>query len=140
MKLLITTLTMIFISFGANALSIEDLYKHCKRFQTNGFSLDNLSEVQQTGAIACSMYLRGLIDLGWKNCKSLRILKEEGLINPQAFEGLSKVTANKMNVKINALIASFNNYAENYSENWSYSPTEFSHAFLSDKFPCKLDK
>ena len=43
MKLLITTLTMVFISFGANALTIEELYKDCKPYQNSGFEFKKLS-------------------------------------------------------------------------------------------------
>ena len=64
MKLLITSLTMIFISFGANALTIEQLYKKCKPYQNNGFEFDNLSPGQIHNAVACLSYIAGLTGRG----------------------------------------------------------------------------
>ena len=72
MKLLITTLTMIFISFEVSAFSVEDLYKRCKPFQNNGFAFDNLSEDQMQKGLMCLSYIKALIDLGGKNCMYLK--------------------------------------------------------------------
>ena len=68
MKLLITTLTMIVISFGANAFPIKDMYAHCKPFQNNGFKIQNLDDTQQLNALSCMAYMRALRDVGEWNC------------------------------------------------------------------------
>jgi hypothetical protein len=128
---------MIFVSFGVSAFSIENLYKICKAYQANGFSFDNFSKTQVSNSLACISYLRGVKDLGSKNCRYLKISKEQGLITLPAFNVLSGYNANKENININALIASFNNYAENNTDKWEYNPTSYSEIFLSQKFPCK---
>ena len=139
MKLLITTLAMIFISFGANALSVEKLYKDCKPYQSNGFSTKNLSFEKQISSIACLSYLRGIRDKGDLNCKYLKGIKKAKAIDIESLRVLSLLLANSK-ASISSVITSFINYAENHPENWKYTPDTYSKEYLSDKFPCKLDE
>mgnify|MGYP001422745854 CR=1 FL=1 len=46
MKLLITTLTMIFFSFRANAIIIKNLSGQCSKYRSNDFSIDSMNEKQ----------------------------------------------------------------------------------------------
>ena len=85
MKLLITTITIFFISFGASALSVEELYKFCKPFQNNGFSLDNLSQNKVDKAFGCMAYIRGLAERGYVSCIYLR-----GFNKKELFEAKSR--------------------------------------------------
>jgi len=139
MKLLITTLTMIFISFGASAVSVESLYKQCKPFQSNGFAFENLSTKNVQNAIGCFSYLAGLRDTGRSNCQMMREYNEMKFVDKNKLEIISSLSANA-NVHIDQVIASFTNYAENNTENWKYAPTIYASKFLYRKFPCKLDK
>ena len=140
MKLLITTLTMIFISFGANAVEIGKMYNNCKPFQNNGFSMNGLAEEQLITATVCGGYFRGMIDLGVKNCVFLRIFHKYKMVDDDEFKSFSKVLANTMNPNLRAVIAGFINYAENNSEKWDKEIGLISHNFLSEKFPCKLEE
>ena len=138
-KLAILSLTMIFISFGANALTIEELYKQCRPYQNNGFEFRNLSESQNRKAIACMTYLAGIRDTGLANCEMMREYNKMKFIDKNKLEIMSNLSANA-NVLIDQVITSFTNYAENNTENWMYSPTVYASKFLYKKFPCKLDK
>jgi len=140
MKSLITTLTMIFISFGANAFTVENLYQNCKPYQNNGFEFDNLSNDQSNKALICIGYIRGVIDMGHKNCQYLRESYNIKSIDIMAFNSLSQFTANGLNPSINGTIASFNNFAENNVDKWKYRPTVFSAQFVGKNYPCKLEE
>ena len=137
MKLLITTLTMIFISFGASAFTVEQVYKNCKPYQNNGFTIENLSLSQKQNALACVTYLRGLIDRGVTNCYYFSQLKP--YITKDMIKKLSGLLANG-EVSNNAVITSFINYAENNPDTWKHSPSTYSKRFINDKFPCTFDK
>ena len=139
MKLLITTLTMIFISFGASAVSVESLYKQCKPFQSNGFAFENLSTKNVQNAIACLSYLAGMRDTGLANCQMMREYNKMKFIDKNKLEIISNLSANA-NVHIDQVITSFTNYAENNSDEWKYSPTVYASKYLYKKFPCTLDE
>ena len=131
---------MIFVSFGANAFNIEDLYKKCKPFQNNGFTLDNLNETQQQNALMCLSHLDALRKLGYKNCAYLKKAYENKMINITAFETLSSLIANDKDTQINAVITSFVNFAENKPQKWKYTPSNYNEEFIGNIYPCKLDK
>ena len=60
MKLLIITLTIIFINsgvFAKNSGTIEDYYKFCKPYQVNGFSPKGLSDEQYNMSLICNNVL-----------------------------------------------------------------------------------
>ena len=139
MKLIITTLTLIFISFGANAITVEKLYKFCKPYQNNGFQFDNLSSVQKNNAVGCLSYITGMVDKGSGTCRMIKEINKKKLIDKKQLNFLSSLIANER-AQINAIIASFNNYAENNTDKWKYTPGSYTYEFISKKFPCKLDK
>ena len=140
MKLLITTLTMIFISFGAHAFNVETLYKYCKPYQNNGFSWDNLSKSKIQDGIICISYFRGLGEAGYGTCDYFRRVYDRGLIDIKAFKTLSSLTANEKFGSVTQIITSFINFAENNPQHWKYSPYNYTNKYISEKFPCKLDK
>jgi hypothetical protein len=142
-KLLITTLTMIFMSFGAsaytaNSYNIETLYKYCKPYQNNRFIFKGLDRYQIENAIDCTAYVKGLIDLGYKNCLYLRQVYKEKGIRMTASQILSDFIANETNVSINVVIKTFIKYAENNLKVWKYSPFNYTNVFLSKNYPRKI--
>ncbi len=72
MKLLITIITMMFISFGAYAFNIGDMYKYCKPYQSNGFDYNELTENQQIKALQCLSSLKFMFNIGSKTCVYLQ--------------------------------------------------------------------
>ena len=138
MKLLITTLTMIFMSFGANALTVERLYKNCRPFQNNGFEFKNLSDTQRKNAIACMSYLAGVRDAGVSHCDMLGEYKKMNFLDKEKLTIVSELSANA-NPNIDQVITSFTNYAENNTNHWNNSATSYANLYLYTKFPCKLD-
>ena len=136
-KLAILSLTMIFISFGANAFTVEDLYKRCKPFQNNGFAFDNLSNDQMQKGLMCLSYIRGIIDLGGKNCIYLKSALKSKWIDKYALQNLSPFIANDPDVPINAAITSFVKFAENNTSKWGYSPSNYNDDFIGKDYPCK---
>lgn len=140
MKLLITTLTMIFMSYGASAAKIELMYKNCKPFQNNGFNFNNLNNEQYETSLMCVSYFRGMLDLGYKNCVYLKASHKNKLIDYKTFETLSYIIANRRNSNLNAVVAGFNKFAENNTDKWDAEIGAYSHIFISEKFPCKINK
>ena len=141
MKLIITTLTMFFISFGASAMSVEELYKDCKPLQNNGFAFETLKRNQMEAALACTAYLNGLADRGYVNCRHLKALNKNKniLFDKKNLEVISSITANAK-FSNNPLITSFINFAENNPQKWKFAPYNYASQFIGKMFPCKLDK
>lgn len=137
MKLLIITLTMIFISFSTSAVTVGDLYKYCKPYQNNGFEFNNLGTVQIQNALGCMFYLRGMIDRGRGNCIVLEEMNKMNIIETNKLKVFSNLTANDK-APLNPIITSFINYAENNTHQWKYSPLSYAQDFISKKFPCKI--
>ena len=134
---------MIFISFGAsaytaNSYNVETLYKNCKPYQNNGFIFDGLDRYQMENAIDCTAYVKGLIDLGYKNCQYLRIVYKEKGISMTTSKLLSDFIANETNVSIDTIIKAFIKYAENNPKVWKYSPVNYTNVFLSKNYPCNI--
>ena len=96
MKLIVTTLTMIFIGFGASAITVEELYKDCKPLQNNGFAFENLKRNQMQAALACTAYLNGLADRGYVSCNHLKTLNKNKkiLFDKKKIFAISLITAN----------------------------------------------
>ncbi len=143
MKLLITTLTMIFISFAASAYSIEDMYKYCKPLQNNGFQIESMDEKGQINALTCYSYMTAIKDLGSANCGILGVAKRSGADGQSGtFDTFNLVKDYMASGKAdtNAVIASFNKFAENNPDKWVYKSSAYVKEYLSDVFPCKLDE
>ena len=140
MKLLITTLTMIFISFGAFGWSIGETYKLCKPYQNNGFEINGLSNMAQVNSTLCKTTFRMLINTGVRNCQIINLVKESNKdIKTNTLKVMSMMTSNS-NADMNAVITSFINFAENNTDDWSSLVSWSQHKFLNNKFPCELKK
>ena len=133
---------MIFISFGANAFNIGDLYKYCKPYQSNGFNYNELTDNQQFNALQCLSSLKFMFNIGSKTCVYLQsFYNSEKRVSrdlAKKLSFLSAVLANSSNWQknINAVIASFNVFAENNSQLWNEDVTLHHDKFISNKFPC----
>jgi len=139
MKLLTTTLTIILFSFGANALTVERLYKNCKPYQNNGLSFDGLNTKQKTGALLCATYIRAMIDMGGQNCVFLNEIYKD-TSDKIAIQVLSSFHANNKKAPLDAVITSFVIFAENNTSNWKYSPSSYVKEFIGKNHSCKLGK
>lgn len=143
MKLLITTLTMLFISFGANAYSVKIMYEYCKPLQNNGFQLESMDNERQMDGLSCMTYMTAIRDLGVTNCVLLNVAKRSGAdAQSGTFDtfNMAKDAMASGEADVNAVIASFNKFAENNPDKWKYKSASYFKEFLSDVFPCKLDK
>lgn len=142
MRLLIITLTIIFVSFGASAKNtggVEQYYKFCKPYVANGLSTKGMTEDQVIEFLICNNVLVVLMKRGDMNCKLLNGLRKQGDINDKQFSFLSMLTANEY-VSPNPLITSFVTFAENNPDKWNKTLVGSTFDFLNRKFPCKLDK
>ena len=134
MKLLITTLTMIFIGFSAQAYKIDDMNKHCKIFKANKFEVESSDNRIMNASIACSHYFRAILDGGQINCHALKMLKGIKDFNRSL---LASINANAA-VTLPQAINSFLDWAENNEDKWHEGLMVYKTVFLHDKFPCKL--
>jgi hypothetical protein len=139
MKLLISTLTIIFISFGANAFNVEDLYKKCKPLQNSGFTLDNLNLTQKSNAVHCATFIRAILSMGARNCVMLQEAYKR-TTDVITVRTLADLLANDFNISLNAAVTSFVIFAENNTQYWKYGPTNYVNKFIGKNYPCKLDK
>ena len=140
MKLLITTLTILLVNFGANAFTIEDMYKYCKPLQNNGFDLDGLSKTKNVNATICLTYFRALKDFGARNCILLNQAEKSMEIPTSRVQLFKSLFANAdEGVSINSIITSFNTFAENNTDKWNANPAYQHLLYLGKKFPCKQD-
>jgi len=141
MKLLITTLTMIFISFGAASqnYTVEEMYKDCKPLQSSGFNIKSIPQVAMMPTIACVKYFDALVTSGVMVCGSLIGMKQRGYnLNTIDFKSFRDLNSNGQ-TKTFPVIASFVNFAENNANLWKEKVALIKHQFLGTKFPCKLD-
>ena len=139
LKLAILSLTMIFISFGASANNVEELYKYCKPFQNNGLTLDGLNIKQQRSGLLCATYIRAMIDMGGQNCVYLNEMYKS-TSDKIGIQVLSSFHANDRKAPLNAVITSFVIFAENNTSKWKYSPASYVKEFINKNHPCKLEE
>ena len=142
MKLLITTLTMIFISFGATGqdYTIEKMFKNCKPLQSSGFNYKSIPKEALMRTVACKMYFDALVLAGVHVCGSLIGMKQRGYnVDTIEFKALRDLNSND-ETKTFPVIASFINFAENNTNLWKEMISQHKLEFLSTKFPCKIDK
>ena len=138
MKELLIFLTITLFSFNANAVTIEQKYIHCKPYQNNGFSFENLSQSQINNTLQCLSYLAGIRDRGHANCLVMKTVNKKNILKKTRLKTLSFLTANA-DVNIDTLVTSFINYAENTTESWKEPVWGHTAQFISNKFPCKID-
>ena len=142
-KLVILSLTMIFISFGANAYSIKVMYEYCKPLQNNGFKIESMDNQGQIDGLECWSYMTALKDLGFANCRILNLAKKHGADDQSGTYDTFNMVKDTMasgKADVNAVVASFNKFAENNPDKWKYKTAEYFKEFVSDVFPCKLDE
>ena len=140
MKLLITTLTIIFVSFGVNgAQNIEALYKYCKIYQNNGFQFKKLDRVNMLKATICRVEIRAMVQEGDANCQWIKNMYQK--TNDKFLWGVfAENRANGRTQTTNQVIMAFINFTEKNPELWNESTIFHSSKFLSKKFPCNYKK
>ena len=141
MKLIITTLTMIFISFGANSMTVGKTYNICLPYKSNGFDLNKMSKEHLIMASTCIGLFRGVTSLGHKNCSVFgALLNQDLLINKRTLKLFKEQLSNRYVSDIKAVIISFINFAEKNPQYWEEDFLEYADLFISSKFPCDLKK
>ena len=141
MKLLITTLTMIFISFGASAKvnTIGELYKDCKIYQNNGFELTGLDQVGIFRSTKCAIRFNTMLFEGQYLCIALNALYKQN-IDQNALNLIAKMRANSGVKNIDQAIMTFINFAEKNPEKWDSDYQLYRDLYLGEKFPCNYKK
>lgn len=141
MKLLITTLAMIFISFGANAKenTIGQLYKDCKIFQNNGFELTGLDQVGIFRSTICATRFNTMLFEGQYLCIALNALYLKN-VDPNVLSYIAKLRANTGVEDANQAIMTFINFAEKNPDKWNTDYQLLRDLYLGDKFPCNYKK
>ena len=141
MKLIIITLTMIFIGFGASAktMSLGQLYKDCKIYQRNGFTLKKLQELDIYKSILCVSTFKTMINEGGFLCEGL---KQEHKLEPNSKSLLfvAIMRANSIPIDVSQAIMTFINYAEKHPKRWDEPYQFFRNEFMSAEYPCDLKK
>ena len=144
MKLLITTLTFMFISFGAisDVWKVGTLYESCKIINDADYILEKLDKNKKTHSVSCLSILITMMVEGEKICHSLKgTLKN---LEPSYVRGeiLSKMLlfGNSLTDTRN-LIKTFVKWAKNNQEFWEQPITNSLPRmnFFGGNFPCKPD-
>ena len=148
-KLVILSITMIFISFGASAYNsdIGSMYGWCSVLKKNNFSFKGLDTEEFVEALVCESAMQSYVQVGANTCDNIKIAhfaSKRVAKNDQSkikvfLDGIAIDTANSF-VSTKQVILSFLNYAEK-------NPNEFNdrlyikrQEFLGKVFPCKLDE
>ena len=151
MKLIITTLTMVFIGFGANAgnianVNIDKLYDFCSIFKKNNFDFKNLNSIDRAKSTVCASTLSAFVNYGYGVCVrnkyvyNLHIQKKKLTNdNKSLITVLTQTSANNY-VSTKQAILSFLNFAEKNPNSFDKYPHSFTPMFLGEVFPCELDK
>ena len=135
MKPLITILTMIFISFGANSSTTEQYFKYCKAFQKNSFKIETDTD------LACEVAFIHLVEFGEANCRWYKMLRSQtpdAVIEVAYSISLGRVSIEP--VSVSAAIQTFLNWAEKNQKEWKYRLSDNFEKFLGKKFPCDIKK
>ena len=140
-KLIILSLTMIFISFGANAKgnTIGQLYKDCKIFQNNGFELTGLDQVGIFRSTICATRFNTMLFEGQYLCIALNVLYKKN-IDQNALNSIAKMRANSGVKNIAQAVMTFINFAEKNPEKWDSDYQLYRDLYLGIKFPCNYKK
>lgn len=69
MRLMITTIILTMLIQPLNAKTNIQLYKECKPYANNGFSIRGLNESHQFGAVACVAFQAGILHLAAEICQ-----------------------------------------------------------------------
>lgn len=142
MKLLIATLTMIFFSFGANAISINNLSEQCSKYRSNGFSIDSMNEKQIHDTMLCLSIITSYKATGVNNCEHFKMVEDvaknkkgeaniAGIVNY-----LSKIMGNH-DVSSTEAIRSFMIFADENPQLGNKMAYHYREEFLGKPFPCR---
>ena len=71
MKKLISIIFLSLLTFKAEALSMEAMYKYCKPWQSKGFDTNKITKASEA---YCGYYFSGLIDAGRSHCEGAKFL------------------------------------------------------------------
>ena len=141
MKLLITTLSIVFISFGANAKfsTTGELYKDCKKFQTDGFQIKNQNDAMQIAtSFSCLTRFLTMIEEGDILCMNLKLMHEK--IGDKPWMKILAKRANSLVENVNQSIMAFINYAEKNPKKWNRWYQADRHEYFAKNFPCDYKK
>ena len=137
MKLLITTLTFMFISFEVLASSMGQLYQFCTILKNNNYSVEGLDSSNKMKASMCASKFSSYATLGYRNCQFLRYAVRKNKITKESFIFLSQAMAlGPINAK--KLIPSFLIYMNMNPEFAKESTTLHLSKYGSKVFPCKM--
>jgi hypothetical protein len=126
MRLILTTIILILFSQPVWAMSNEILYKNCRVYADNNFSLsseDYPDWPDYTDAVVCAAYIRATIDAANFIC-----LFSEDRFTKRIWG------ASADNDDLNAVAQSFLNHAKANPAQWEYIP--YYPEWLSNNFPC----
>lgn len=133
MKKLISIIFLSLLTFKAEAVSMEAMYKYCKPWQSKGFDTDKITKASEA---YCGYYFTGLIDAGHSHCQGAKFLYEK---KPKDFNRIVGVFI-EMNanneVSLSSVVASFIKFAENNRDTWQLPAYTYKDAYLHKTFPC----
>lgn len=137
MKILLTFLTIALFSFGVNAgiVTVEYMYKLCKPFQNNGFSMENMTSSQKVNSVICVTFFRTIIDDGLMDCFTMKTLYREKLMSMNDLNALSLTAANNP-AQPNSVIVSFINWAEKNPDKFGRLAISYKSIYLHRVFKC----
>ena len=147
MKILITTITMIFISFGVlgdgTAWNVGKLYERCKIINDADFNFEELDKDKTAYSVSCISILITMMVEGEKICHSLKgTLKnlEPSYVRGEIL-GRMLLFGNSLTDNQN-LIKTFVKWAKNKQEFWKQPITNSQPRmdFFGGNFPCKPDE
>ena len=149
MKLIIITLTMIFISFGAKAYNsdIESMYGWCTTFKNNNFKYKGLNSDDLMVSLVCETAMQSYSQLGASTCENIQIANKAAQMNTKDdhwkvkvfLNGLEKDSANAP-VSLKQTVLSFSNYAEKNPNDFGKRIYQKREEFLGKIFPCDIEK
>ena len=147
MKLLITTLIFMFISFVSKAevLKVSDLYDYCSLYKNNNFKLKGLKLLDSYNALICRVKIESYIESGYQSCLTLndihKIIDKKTNMNFKIEERLIKILSDTVGndlVTTKQGVLSFLNGAEKNPNLFKSYPLRYTADYLSSIFPCKV--
>ena len=145
MKLFITTLTMIFISFGANStIKIGQLHDYCSIYKSNNFKVKGLVGDNFSKALFCVNKIQSFIEAGWQTCKTYNLFYKKSVeknqiskSDKQLYYLMSLTTANKF-ITTKQGVLSFLNWADKNPKLFDKYPFVYLGDYLINDFPCEI--
>lgn len=148
-KLVILSLTIIFISFKANAsqiISVETLYDYCAIFKKNNFKYKGLDPSELRKSTICVERMIGYVEAGAGLCRNYNYFykrfKEAKILNDthEHFFDLLEDTSGNQLIDYERAIKSYMSFVEKNTNLFRSLPFLHTTKFLSKQFPCKINK